>query len=79
MSSQLQRNAGDGAYGLRYARDACATAFDALQKWRVQPGKMAFYKGGYFGVVESATDKATLNRFVLAVEATLPGGDEGRW
>ena len=56
-----------------------ATAFDALQKWRIQPGKMAFYKGGYFGVVESAAaDRDTLNRFVTAVEAALPPGGERR-
>jgi hypothetical protein len=30
---------------------------------------MAFYKGGYFGVVESeGADKSTLNRFTKAVE-----------
>src|SRR5271157_2505617 len=44
-----------------------ATAFDALQKSRTEPGKMAFFKGHYFGVAESpAADMATLNRFVMA-------------
>jgi hypothetical protein len=56
-----------------------ASAFDAWQKWQTQPGKMAFYKGRYFGVVESpAADMNTLNRLALAVEATLPPGSEAR-
>jgi len=46
-----------------------AGAFDAWQKWQTQPGKMAFYKGRYFGVVESPdADIRTLDRFITAVE-----------
>jgi hypothetical protein len=58
-----------------------ATAFDALQKWRpAQPGKVGFFKGRYFGVVESPqADRPTLDRFTVAVEGALPAGDEGRW
>jgi hypothetical protein len=57
-----------------------ATAFDALQKWQRQPGKMAFYKGHYFGVVESGdSDRNALNRFTAAVESSLPAGAEFRW
>jgi hypothetical protein len=50
-----------------------ATAFDAIQKWDRQPGKMAFYKGRYFGVVESSpeADAETLSRFIVALEAAL--------
>jgi hypothetical protein len=60
---------------------AGATAFDAFQKWRPsQPGKMAFYKGRYFGVVESPqAGRAALDRFVVAVENTLPGSRQERW
>jgi hypothetical protein len=44
-------------------------AFDAWQKWQTQPGKMAFFKGRYFGVVESpAADLKTLDRFTTAAE-----------
>jgi hypothetical protein len=54
-----------------------ASAFDAAQKWQPQPGKMAFFKGRYFGTVESpAADRFALERFVLAVESTLPAGNE---
>ena len=51
-----------------------ATAFDAMQNWDRQPGKMAFYKGRFFGVVESSpeADMATLSRFIIALEAALP-------
>jgi hypothetical protein len=58
-----------------------ATAFDAFQKWRPsQPGKMAFFKGRYFGVMASPqANRATIDRFVAAVENSLPGGTEGRW
>ncbi|MBZ5626601.1 MAG: hypothetical protein LAQ69_49160 [Acidobacteriia bacterium] len=58
-----------------------ATAFDAFQKWRpAQPGKMGFFKGRYFGVVESPqADRATLDGFTVAVEKALPGSSEGRW
>lgn len=55
-----------------------ASAFDAAQKWSPQPGKMSFFKGQYFGVVESpSADGHTLERFVLAMEAALPAGNEG--
>jgi hypothetical protein len=54
-----------------------ATAFDAEQKFPAQPGKMGFFKGHYFGVVESpGADREALNRFVLAVETTIPGHNE---
>jgi hypothetical protein len=50
-----------------------ASAFDAAQKWQPQPGKMSFFQGSYFGVVEAAgADPFTLERFVVALEATLP-------
>jgi hypothetical protein len=55
------------------------SAFDAWQKWQTEPGKMSFYKGRYFGVVESPTaDMNTLNRFTVAIESALPSGSEGR-
>jgi len=58
-----------------------ATAFDAFQKWRPdQPGKIGFFKGRYFGVVESPqADRATLDRFAVAVQKALPGKSEDRW
>jgi hypothetical protein len=57
------------------------TAFDAWQKWRpAQSGKIAFYKGRYFGVVESpGVDWEMLDRFAVTVERSLPGRSEGRW
>jgi hypothetical protein len=58
-----------------------ATAFDAWQKWPPgQLGKLGFYKGRFFGVVESAaSDRKVLHLFTTAVEKTLPGSGEGRW
>ena len=59
-----------------------ATAFDAFQKWRPsQPGKLGFFKGRYFGVVESPqADRAALDRFTVAVEGALPGASGcGHW
>ena len=48
-------------------------AFDVLQKWRPEPGKLAFFRGRYFGVAESAgTDQRALQPFVAAFEKLLP-------
>ncbi len=44
------------------------TAFEAVQKSRVQPGKMVTYKGNYFFVAESpGADYRVLDRFIAAV------------
>jgi len=62
---------------LYYMPNQFASAFDAAQKWQPRPGKMSFFKGQYFGVAESAgAGPFVLERFVLAVEAALPPGDE---
>lgn len=51
--------------------------FDAIQQWRVVPGKMAFLKGGYFGIAESpGASVEELARFVRGVEAALPQGND---
>lgn len=51
--------------------------FDAIQEWRITPGKMAFLKGGYFGIAESpGASQEELARFVRGIEAALPGGNE---
>jgi hypothetical protein len=51
------------------------TAFGLFQEWQTgqrQPGKLAFYYRGYFGVVESpSADMNTLDRFAAAAEETL--------
>ena len=48
-----------------------ASTFDAFQKFRVQPGKQAFYGRGYFGVAEAPADIDTLNRFTVALQSGL--------
>jgi len=49
------------------------TAFSAVQSWRPERGKLAFYRGRIFGIVESpGADLRTLNRFVTVFEKTLP-------
>ena len=54
-----------------------AGGFDAIQQWRVTPGKMAFLKGGYFGIAESpGASQGELARFVRGVEAALPRGND---
>ena len=48
-------------------------AFDQVQRWRAEAGKLAFYKGRYFGVVEAeGADHATLNRFAASIQSGLP-------
>ena len=48
-------------------------AFDAVQRWRAEAGKLAFYKGRFFGIAESpGADHAALNRFAATVQASLP-------
>jgi hypothetical protein len=54
------------------------TAFGAFQEWQARPGVTAFYKGGYFGVVEAPeADGKIMRRFTIAVESALPPGAEG--
>ena len=58
------------------------SAFDAFQKWTpAQSGKLAFYRGRYFGVVESpGAGRATLDRFTVAFErATFGSSDPFEW
>jgi hypothetical protein len=48
-------------------------AFSAVQSWRAEAGKLAFFRGRYFGVVTApGADTRTLSRFVAAFEKTLP-------
>jgi hypothetical protein len=48
-------------------------AFDAVQRWRAEAGKLAFYKGPFFGIVESpGADHAAMNRFAAAIQSSLP-------
>jgi hypothetical protein len=62
---------------LYYMPNQFAGASDAAQKWQSRPHMMSFFRGSYFGVVESVNaDPLVLERFVLAVEAALPPGDE---
>jgi len=72
-----------GAWTARYAgtpeitvvvneMPATTLAFDSLQSWRPTSGKLAFYRGRYFGIAESrGADQRTLSRFVTAFEKSL--------
>lgn len=56
-----------------YGMPSETNAFDALQRWRPAPGKLAFYKGRYFCIAES--DGAAfpdLNAFTTGLQASLP-------
>lgn len=47
-------------------------AFEAMQRWKPMPGRLAFYKDRYFGVAQSADlDAKALNAFVSALEKKL--------
>jgi hypothetical protein len=60
---------------------ADAAAFDAFQSWLPsRPGRVGFFKGHFFGVVESTqADRGALERFTAAIEKALPGESEGHW
>lgn len=48
-------------------------AFEQVQKWRAQPGKIVFYRGPWFVVIESeGMDNAQLSRMAGQIEKTMP-------
>lgn len=48
-------------------------AFEQVQKWRAQPGKLAFYRGAWFVVLESeGMDAAQLSKIASSIEKTMP-------
>lgn len=50
-----------------------SVAFEALQNWRAQDGKLAIHVGRYFVVAQSEKpDPAALNAFLTAFEKQLP-------
>ena len=54
-------------------KSSAPLAFSAAQDWRPTSGKLAFYKGNFFGIAQSPTaDQRTLNKFVTAFEKSLP-------
>ena len=51
---------------------AAGNAFEAVQKWRPEKGKLAFQKDRWFVVLESADlDAGQLNNFAAALEKAL--------
>ncbi len=49
-----------------------ANAFEAIQHWKPQPGRMPFQKDKYFGVAESPDlDVKALGAFVAAIEKEI--------
>jgi hypothetical protein len=56
-----------------YAMPSETSAFDALQKWRAEPGKLAFYYGRYFYLAESpGAGFKDLNEFRTALAPAKP-------
>lgn len=50
-----------------------SVAFEQVQKWKAQPGKIAFHHGPWFVVVESeGMDTAELSKAANAVEKSMP-------
>lgn len=55
-----------------YEYGAGAAAFEMVQKWRPQPGKIVTSQGAYFVILESQTVDATgLNRVASLLEGIL--------
>jgi len=54
-----------------YETGGQAAAFELVQKWRPEGGKLYFHKGPRFVLLEGA-DQALLNRLEKAIEAALP-------
>ena len=50
-----------------------AVAFEMVQKWRPEPGKMVFHKGAYFVILEggSPDDNKVRNDCAALLEASL--------
>lgn len=53
-----------------YQMTSGAGAFEALQKWRAEPGAVPFHKNEYFVVVRGAPD-STLMEFAGALERAM--------
>ena len=52
---------------------ASGQAFERVQHWQVQPGKIAFAHGRWFIVLECATlDASQLSRIAALLEKTMP-------
>lgn len=50
-----------------------STAFEQVQKWRAEPGRVVFHHGPWFVVVEAdSMDAAGLSKVANAVEKTMP-------
>lgn len=50
-----------------------SVAFEQVQRWKAQPGKIVFHHGSWLVVVESETmDAAQLSRIAAAVEKSMP-------
>lgn len=48
-------------------------AFEQVQKWRAQPGKIVFHHGAWFVVLESdGMDSAALSRIAGLIEKSMP-------
>lgn len=55
-----------------YEYGSQAVAFELVQKWRPEPGKMAFHQGPYFVVLSGGgEDNKVRNGFAAALEALL--------
>jgi hypothetical protein len=52
-----------------YRMRTASTAFEAVQKWRPEPGSVVFHTGGVFTIVSSPSlDNAGLNRIARQLE-----------
>ncbi len=56
-----------------YTTKTSSSAFELVQKWRPEPGKLAFHKGPRFVVISWAgSDNTTLNAVAKPLEDALP-------
>ncbi len=56
-----------------YEYGSQAVAFEMVQKWRPEPGKMAFHQGSYFVILSGGApeDNKVRNDFAAVLEASL--------
>lgn len=55
-----------------YEYGSQAVAFELVQKWRPEPGKMAFHQGAYFVILSGGGDDNNVrNGFAAKLEASL--------
>ncbi len=70
QARRLEYEGAGRVFAVAYQMTSGAGAFEALQKWRSEPGAVPFYKNEYFVVVRGAPN-STLMEFAGALERAM--------